>query len=201
MEIIPISAKRPNSTAIKAAASCIAAGGVVVFPSDTCYGLAADPTNPAAMKKLYRIKGRPREKAVSCIFSSVDAIEQWALLTPETRRILEMRLPGAFTFLLKPHAAYPIRDEDARVGARIPDNRFTQLLADAAGPYTATSANRSGEPSCYEVDDLLKQLGASESPDLVLDAGTLPSVPPSTVINLTTSPPAIVRQGSGVFNV
>jgi L-threonylcarbamoyladenylate synthase len=199
MKILHISPTEPGFEAVKAAAEYIANGGVVVFPSDSCYGLAADPRNSAAMEKLYLIKNRPAEKAVSCIFRSIDTIAEWAELSPAIITLLEMHLPGPFTFLLEPKLAYPLFSEDALVGARIPDHPFTQALSEAVGPYTATSANRSGEPSTYSIDELQSQLAGGELPDLLLDAGVLPAVAPSTVVDLTVSPPTIVRQGSGLF--
>jgi L-threonylcarbamoyladenylate synthase len=198
MEIIRIEPSNPAPEAIQAAADCIAAGRVVAFPSDTCYGLAVDPTNPAAMRKLYQIKARPQEKAVSCVFRSIDAIGEWAELIAELRAVLKNNLPGSFTFLLKPTGAYPL---DGLVGARIPDHPFTQALSEAIGQFTATSANRSGEPPCYSIGEMLAQLKNGELPDLTIDIGLLSVVPPSTVVNLTTSPPTIVRQGGGVFTI
>ncbi len=204
MKILTTSLSAPETSAIERAADALQRGGIVVFPSDTCYGLAADPAQPNAMVKLMRIKKRPSEKAVSCIFPSLEAINTWANIENWQSEILKKNLPGAFTFLLAPSSVYPLTEKGSLVGARIPESIFTQTLAKTFGkPYTATSANISGQPSAYSVDDLLAQFtGTKDSdrlPDLIIDAGVLPIVPPSTVVDLTVEPPKVVREGSALF--
>ena len=186
----------------------IASGGVAAIPTDTCYGLATDSTNLAAIERLYKIKRRPIEKAISCIFRDVSEAAQWAEIDFSQRKILEKYLPGFFTFLLKPTHAYPLKS--GLVGVRVPDFNFTRKLSLALGfPYTATSANISGLPACYSKDEFLGQVGDKAGggvektdvclPDLFVDAGVLPRVSPSTVVDLTVKPLRVLRQGGGEF--
>ncbi len=190
--------RQTDEAAVTEAASVLKGGGVVLFPSDTCYGLAVDALEPNALDRLYAMKMRPREKAVSCIFASIDAIAEYALVEREAREILERNLPGPFTFLLpaRPDSPLPF----LLIGARIPDCPLTQTLAHALGaPYTATSANISGRESCYDVKEFLHQYalaGLRDLPDLALDAGDLPRIPPSTVIDLSRGKPRTVRSGT-----
>ena len=178
---------------IDAAKKYIQEGKVIAFPSDTCYGLAVDPTNPEAMQRLYALKSRSPEKAVSIIFPSINAAKEWAKVPKGTEEILKSNLPGPFTFLLTPTPAYPLNTE--AVAIRIPDNPHTKKLSDVLGSsYTATSANISNEPACYSPSEMKVQ---GLHPDFIIDAGELPHNEPSTVIDLRSGEPVIVREGSG----
>lgn len=216
MKIIETILHMPDQSVVFEAAETIRKGGVVALPFDTCYGLAADPANSEAVQKLFRIKQRAEDKAVSCVFGSIAMIEDWALLTDSNRTILENNLPGCFTFLLEPNDAYPFAAQGALLGARIPDSPLTRALSlELGAPYTATSANISGKPAAYAVEQLLAQLEndytgaifvgsgihAVELPDIVIDAGPLPHLPVSTVVDLTVNPLRIVREGGGVLKM
>ena len=162
--------------------ACIAAGGVAVFPADTVYGLACDPTSPAAVSRLYALKGRPADKPAAVMFFSLRrALDALPELGPRTRAALEALLPGAVTLLLpNPLARYaPACGHDPwTLGLRVP---APGPLVDVAVPVMQSSANPSGgaDPrSLDEVDEALRT-GA----DLVVDGGTLPGTP-STVVDL-----------------
>ncbi len=201
MKIQRIQVDHVREADVAAAAAVLRAGGMVLFPSDTCYGLAVDPAQPAALERLYAIKLRPRERAVSCVFESIDAIAEYALVGTEARRVLELNLPGPFTFLLPPLPDAPL--PFPMVGARIPRYPPTRALARSFGrPYTATSANISGREPCYRVEDFIRQCtdaNVTDLPDLALDAGELPRTPPSTVVDLSTENLRIVRPGAGTL--
>lgn len=162
--------------------ACIAAGGVALFPADTVYGLACDPTSRAAVARLYALKGRPADKPAAVMFFSVErALDGLPELGPRTRAGLEALLPGAVTLLLpNPLARYPLAcgHDPWTLGLRVP---APGGLADVAVPVMQSSANPSGgaDPrSLDEVDEALR-MGA----DLVVDGGTLPGTP-STVVDL-----------------
>jgi len=161
---------------------CIASGGVAVFPADTVYGLACDPTSREAVARLYALKGRPADKPAAVMFFSLErALDALPELGPPTRAALQALLPGAVTLLLaNPLARYPLAcgHDPWTLGLRVP---APGLLAGVAVPVMQSSANRSGgaDPrSLDEVDDAVRK-GA----DLVVDGGTLPGIP-STVIDL-----------------
>ena len=195
MKILHAEGREISEAHIREVAQSLHAGGVTVIPTDTCYGLAADPTNARAMEKLFAIKQRPSEKSVSLIFASIDQIKIWAKISSAQELILKKNLPGPFTFLLEPMRAYPLA---GAVGARIPDFSFTARLSGVFGvPYTATSANISGNPSLYdskEVEDIYT--GAPVEPDLMLACGVLSPNAPSAVIDLRNDQIQIVRHSS-----
>jgi L-threonylcarbamoyladenylate synthase len=211
METKYIDINNLDSKIIRYAADVLSHGGVVVFPTDTSYGLAADPANEAAMKKLYAIKARNSGKPVSCIFKSIDQAQAWAKMDDRAEKILHANLPGPYTFLLAANTRYPLggdlpalaskvglpRLTRVKAGVRIPDFPVTSLLAELFDkPYTATSANLAGEPPAYSIAALMEQLkNESTLPDLILDVGTLPQNPPSTIVDLTGPEPAIIRKG------
>jgi L-threonylcarbamoyladenylate synthase len=162
--------------------ACIAAGGVAVFPADTVYGLACDPTSREAVSRLYALKGRPADKPAAVMFFSLPrALDALPELGPRTRAALDALLPGAVTLLLpNPLARYPLAcgHDPWTLGLRVP---APGVLADVAVPVMQSSANLSGgaDPrSLDEVDDALRA-GA----DLVVDGGPLPGTP-STVVDL-----------------
>lgn len=169
--------------AIMAAARVIRDGGVTMIPTDTCYGLAADTNNPAALKKLFSIKGRSDDKKVSSIYPSVENIANKFKLSPWQRSVLEKNLPGPFTFIISGESV------------RIPAYHFTQALAALLqSPFTATSANRSGADPLYSASDAEKEFGAA-LPDIIIDAGDLEKNPPSTVVDISTDIAKILRHG------
>ena len=195
MKILHADGREISEADIREVDQCLRAGCVTVIPTDTCYGLAADPTNARAMAKLFAIKQRSPEKSVSLIFASIDQIKIWAKISPVQELLLVKNLPGPFTFLLESARAYPLA---GAVGARIPDFSFIERLSGVFGaPYTATSANISGNPSLYdskEVEDIYT--GAPVEPDLMLACGVLSPNAPSAVIDLRNDQIQIVRHSS-----
>jgi L-threonylcarbamoyladenylate synthase len=180
---------------------CIEAGGVVVFPADTVYGLACDPENAQAVARLYELKGRPPTKPVAVMwFDPACALQVLPELGPRTRAALERLLPGAVTLLVpNPERRFPLAaGEGAALGVRVP--RLTQALeALATVPLAVlqSSANHAGGPDARTIDEVPDAI--REGADLVLDAGELPGTP-STVIDLRDYEDggewAIVREGA-----
>jgi L-threonylcarbamoyladenylate synthase len=161
---------------------CIAAGRVAVFPADTVYGLACDPTSREAIGRLYALKGRPADKPAAVMFFSLDhALAALPELGPRTRGALEALLPGPVTLLLaNPLARYPLAcgHDPWTLGLRVP---VPGVLAGVGVPVMQSSANLSGgaDPRSLEELDPAIRDGA----DLVVDGGTLPGTP-STVVDL-----------------
>ena len=161
---------------------CIAAGGVAVFPADTVYGLACDPTSREAVARLYALKGRPADKPAAVMFFSLGrALDALPELGPRLRAALQALLPGAVTLLLpNPLARYPLAcgPDPWTLGLRVP---APGVLAGVTVPVMQSSANRSGgaDPrSLDEVDPAIR-----DGADLVVDGGELPGTP-STVVDL-----------------
>jgi L-threonylcarbamoyladenylate synthase len=149
---------------------CIRAGGVVLFPADTVYGLAVDPGNAEAIERMYRIKGRPREKRSALMYFLVDAV-------PDLPAAARKLLPGPVTVILA----------DGR-GIRVPDGEPL-----AAIPVLQTSANPSGGPDPRRLEDVDPAIRAAV--DLEIDGGDLPGTP-STVVDLSGEEIRIVREGA-----
>ena len=194
---ISIDLNHINPAQLEEIAHRIINGEVGVISTDTCYGLATNPNIKSAIEKVYQIKNRDLEKQISCIYKNLDQIKFWSNLTTNQEKILKDNLPGAFTFVLTPNINYPLEGETA--GIRIPDNEFIKQLSQALDiPYTSTSANLAGQPSCYSIEEFLGQLKDHPfKPDFIVDAGKLPYQEPSTVIDIRTSEPKILREGSG----
>ena len=164
----------------------IAGGGVVVFPADTVYGLACDPSNEAAVARLYELKGRPPDKPAAVLFFDRDQ----ALLPelPErTRALMARLLPGAVT-LLVPSDRYPLAGGAGTLGVRVPD---IQPLGRA--PVLQSSANVAGGPDAPRLEDVPEAI--RRGADLVIDGGELPGTP-STVVDLRGEELRIVRVGA-----
>jgi L-threonylcarbamoyladenylate synthase len=172
-------------------------GGIILHPTDTVYGLAVDATNENAIKKLFELKQRPA-KAVIMVVRDLIQAEEYVEINNDARTLAEKFWPGALTLVLPKKKTVPdiLSAGLANIGIRIPDHPVTNSLSAAyENPYTSTSANLSGGPTSYKIEDALPQLDINLI-DLVINAGPLPEVPPSMVIDLTTDLPRILRQGS-----
>ena len=175
-------------------------GGVVMYPTDTLYGLGADAFSDKAVDKIYAIKGRDEKKPIHCIVADIAMAEEYAEVTDDARLLFERLLAGGLTVILKKREAVVggiARGLDT-IGIRIPHNDFCIQLAGAFGePFTATSANLAGHEHQWSVEAILKQLGPNaEIIDLIIDAGELPPSAPSTVVDLSGEEPLIVREGA-----
>lgn len=175
-------------------------GGLVVFPSDTVYGLLADSQNPKAVSKLLEFKERKPGQAVSVFVASKEMAKKYIKLNPNASNIFENLLPGPFTIICKSLHQTDLRleAENGTLGIRLPDYPLIlKLVREFGKPITATSANLSGKSSVHSIPALLKTLSKSKKQklDLILDAGKLPANKPSTVIDTTTGQLKTLRAG------
>jgi L-threonylcarbamoyladenylate synthase len=171
------------------------AGRAVVIPTDTVYGLAAMPGIPGAVDELFRIKGRPDDRPIAVLGTSVRALAGIALFDESARRLAERFWPGPLTMVL-PRAtgvSFPLGGGDTKgVGVRVPASDVALDLLGLAGPLAVTSANKSGHPPAHTVDDARDSLGGDV--DVFIDGGRCDGVP-STVVSLVDGL-RIVRAGS-----
>lgn len=179
--------------------------GLVVFPSDTVYGLLVDATDEKAVKKLIEFKNRPPGKAISVFVSNFSMIEDLVFLDERQRMILEKILPGPYTIVLKSKHKIStlLESEKKTLGIRFTNFRFINYLVDCFGkPITATSANLSNKSPHHSIKSLLKSLPKSKQKliDLIVDGGYLPRNKPSTVVDLTEENVKILRKGDKDFN-
>ncbi len=180
------------------AASVLRQGGIVLYPTDTLYGLGVDAQNIEALEKLRTLKGRERKKPVSLIVPDHETLEHHAHLHDGARAMAAKHLPGALTLVVpaKEHLPEALTLNGA-VGLRIPDDTFTLALGYAFGaPYTATSANLSGHQTQADPTDIVVSFGPRTSLiDLVIDDGVRDGGIPSTVVLYTGDTPLVLRDG------
>ncbi|MEM2874906.1 MAG: L-threonylcarbamoyladenylate synthase [Candidatus Hadarchaeales archaeon] len=181
--------------AILEAAGVLRSGGLVIYPTETVYGLGGDARSDTAVRKVFDAKGRKFDSPMSIALSSAGLVEKFAHLPPEARGILKL-LPGPLTIVLKAKGGLSrqIVSRSGTIGIRVPAQKVALSLIEAAGfPITSTSANVSGNPPPLTVDDALEQIG--DRVDLALDAGRCEGGIPSTVVDLTVKPFRILRKG------
>jgi L-threonylcarbamoyladenylate synthase len=197
MELIQLN-DRNFAQAVKQAADTLAKGGIVLYPTDTLYGLAVDALNVEALERLRALKGREKKKPISVVVSGVAAIETHAEVHPSAAWYAKRYLPGALTMVLpgKDHLPKELMLNGA-VGIRIPNDAFALALAEKfSNPFTATSANTSGIPTPATANEIIRQFGSlAHAIDLVIDAGTRESEHGSTVITFREGVPYILREG------
>ena len=172
------------------------AGGLVVYPTDTAYGLGADPFQGEAVERAYLAKGRPRTDPVSMAVADVAEIFRFGERTTIAEAFCGKNLPGPYTVVLRATAAAPrpILSNDGRIALRIPAHPIPRLLTKAFGPITSTSANLHGKTSPTTCEEAREQLG--DRVDLYVDGGPTPLRGESTVVDLSGSRAKIIRAGT-----
>src|SRR5688572_4569017 len=195
---LPINPVSPESEAIAVAAGAVRAGRIVAIPTDTLYGLAADPFNVDAVARIYQLKGRGSDRALPLVAADVDQIAATLGVLPTLARLLAVRFwPGPLTMLMPAPERLPadVTGGTGRVGVRVPAHAVPRALCAACGmPLTATSANQSGRPATNSPDAIVEPL--ADGIDALLDAGITPGGPPSTIVDVTDATPRIIRQGA-----
>ena len=187
--------------AIKKAVRVLAEGGLIIYPTETCYGVGVDATNPDAVKKLLAYKDRPEGKAISVAVADEAMAREYVDVNETAQNLYENFLPGPITVISESkHKIAPgIEAEDGSLGIRIPNYPFTlELIKQFGKPITATSANLSGRKTPYAIKDILDNTSEKNRKliDLVIDAGELPHNPPSTVVDTRLNDERILREGS-----
>ena len=178
------------------AVECLRSGGIVAVPTDTVYGLGADPFNSDAVQKLYTFKGRPDGKPIPLVLSSVSDVYRVAQnLTGYFFHLTDRFWPGGLTIIVEARDLLPVLTAGGNtVGVRIPDNPLLlQILQAFGGPAAITSANFSGEPPATSPQEIDEELASRI--DLIVDGGKTPGPIPSTVYDISVSPPFIRRYG------
>ncbi len=190
-----------HETELVEAISLLKNGGVVVVPTETAYGLAADATNPEAVERVQKIKGREAWKTPPLIVDSVEMAEQYLEITPKLRKLVETHWPGPLTIIgqaKESKLSKQVIREDGTIAVRVSSNDVVRQISTILSvPIVATSANMSGQGECYSVEDVREQFkDQQDQPDYYLDAGLLEQKPPSTIIKEQDGEVVVVRQGS-----
>ncbi len=198
-KIIKVDASSPDEKTLEQAAGLVLKGEVIVSPTDTGYAFSADALNTRAVAKVFHLKGRSFANPIHVAVNSIDEAEKYARINEVARYLAKRYLPGALTLVMPKKDIVPamlVAGLDS-VGIRIPDNRIILRLAEITGkPLTVTSANISGKPSTYSVEEITAQLGENiQLVAMILDQGPLKIREVSTIVDLSTSPPQLIRQG------
>ena len=188
----------PQRDAIEEAATWILAGAVVAIPTDTLYGLAVDPFNADAVARLFAIKGRDAARALPLVAADRRQVEStMGRLTGDAARLAERFWPGPLTLVIPAPAslAAAVIGSGRTVGVRVPNHDVLRaVLAICGKPVTATSANLSGQAPTEDPDRVERELGRRV--DFLLDTGATPGGAPSTIVDVTRTPPTLVRAGA-----
>ena len=193
MKILKTDNSSPDENRINEAIDVLANGGVVIYPTDTVYGLGANIFNNRAVRNVFKIKQRSLLKPLSILVPDTDTIELIAKISIYQKDMIDKYLPGPQTFILNKTPVVPrvVTGGLNHVGVRVPKNEIACTLA-SLFPITTTSANLSNENVLSTPKDILNQLGCDV--DLVIDVGPLESNKSSTIVDLTTLQPTFIRR-------
>jgi L-threonylcarbamoyladenylate synthase len=196
MKIIKIDGTNPDYDKIRIARMAMKKGSIIIYPTDTVYGIGANVFDEKAILKVFSIKKRALNKPLSICISRIEDIKQVAQMDVKAETVIRNLLPGPFTIILKKNdnISSLLTAGSDKIGIRIPDNSICMDLSKEF-PITSTSANLSGYDIPESADGVLKQLGSSV--DIMMDAGICKHGIPSTVIDMTVYPPKVLREGAG----
>ena len=199
-DVLPVDFENPETcrAPLQNIRSVLNAGGVIAFPTDTFYGLGADPFNPEALLKIFQIKQRPADNPLLVLIHTRDSLEiLTSEVTDNARLLMERFWPGPLTLVFKASPQMPdeLTAEPGTIGVRLPGHPFTRrLLQELGQPLTAPSANISGEREPVTAQEVAKTLG--DTLNLIVDGGPAPGGQLSTVLDTTTEPPTLIREGA-----
>jgi L-threonylcarbamoyladenylate synthase len=196
-EIVTVDPAGPEA-AFSRCREVISSGGVIAYPTDTFYGLGADPKNPAAVKKLFSLKGRLADRPILVLIPDQAAVKDWAAeITPQAEDLMRKFWPGPLTlvFTAKKGVLPELTAGMGTIGLRIPGNELTrQLLAYLGAALTGTSANVSGGPDPRTAEEV--EASFAGKVDLILDSGSTAGGKPSTIVDVRFQMPKIIREGA-----
>jgi L-threonylcarbamoyladenylate synthase len=184
---------------IQEAAKTIISGGIIVYPTETVYGIGASALDEQAILRVFQIKKRPLSMPIFLAVSSLDMLDRVAELGQDDREILELLMPGPVSVLVRRKGIVPdvLTAGSPLVGIRYPDHEMALRIIDAAGPITSTSANRTGLPPPASADEVSSEI--ANRVEMVLDGGKCKFGLPSTLLDLTSR--KIVRPGAELEKV
>ncbi len=205
MDIVKINPDIPDKKIITGAVQILKKGGVVMYPTDTAYGLAADVKSREGIEKIYSIKGRMQNKTLPLIAGSTEMASRYVEWTPVGKKLARKFWPGPLTLVLESRIMnleskicrkYIIRQ--GKIAIRMPDNKIAQMISRELGrPITSTSANISNHPECYSAAEFLNQaIGNKWLPNLILDAGRLKKRKLSTIVDAAKDQMIVIRKGT-----
>jgi tRNA threonylcarbamoyl adenosine modification protein (Sua5/YciO/YrdC/YwlC family) len=197
MKRIQIHSENPQIRYLKGAADVLRNGGLLIYPTDSVYGLGCDLFNKNAVEKIYKIKGNDKRKLLSFICPDLKRISEYASVSNTAYKIMRRLLPGPYTFILNATKQVPkiLLEKRKTVGIRVPDNIVCQaLLSEFGRPIISTSACLHEEEFLSDPDEIVETF--AHLVDLFLDTGP-GGLELSTIIDFTQEEPVVVRQGKG----
>jgi L-threonylcarbamoyladenylate synthase len=191
MRVIKINRHRISRRALEEAVRVLSTGGVVAYPTDTAYGLAADPSRRSAVARIFAIKGREKGKPLPLIAASIGQAKSFVIFGGLALKMARLHWPGPLTIVA------PRRAVGRAIAIRGPASAGARGIAKGfGGPITSTSANVSGRPATYSGNAVARMFkNRNAVPDLLLDAGTLPLRPASTIVAVRRGKIVVLRQG------
>ena len=188
----------PDSGLIAAAAAAVTTGEVICFPTTGLYGLGADATNPEAVKRVFEIKQRPPDRPVLILIDSINQLEDLVVrIPPIGQHLMEKFWPGKLTIVFEAGPSVPdiLIAGTGRIGIRLPGHPVARaIVSELKCPLTGTSANISGEPGCHRISNLAESIANAVS--IVIDCGVLEGGAGSTVVDVSSDEPVVLREGS-----
>ncbi len=200
-----ISPRQDEPSLIRQAVKVLKKGGVVIYPTETCYGIGVGATNHNAVEKLIKYKGDRKNKPISVAVCDKEMAKEYIEFNPAAENIFDNFLPGPITVICrgKHKVDAKLESEQGTLGLRYPKHDLALKIIRAFGkPITSTSANVSNGKTPYEIADILNNISAKKKEliDLIIDAGRLSYHPPSTIVDTTLNDPQVLRQGEFVFD-
>jgi L-threonylcarbamoyladenylate synthase len=193
----PVGDPDEREAAVEAATLAIRRGNLIVLPTDTVYGIAADAFDPAAVRKLLAAKGRGREMPPPVLVSSVTTLDALAVGVPQwARALVEQFWPGPLTLVCTQQASlqWDLGDTRGTVAVRMPDHSVALEILERTGPLAVSSANLTGRPPATDADQAEEMLG--DAVTAIVDDGPTPGETPSTIIDVTLEQGRVLRPGA-----
>jgi len=201
--LIRIYNENPNEREIEKVVSVLRDGGIVIYPTDTLYGIGCDALNVRAVEKICDLKGiNPQKSNLSIICNDLSDISEYAKVSTPIFKLMKRNLPGPFTFILPTTSSLPkIYKNKKTVGIRVPDNNIIrEIVAQLGNPVLSTSVKDEEEEIEYSVNPELIHEKWGSIADIVIDGG-IGGTEASTVVDCTSGDPEIIRQGKGMLNL
>jgi Sua5/YciO/YrdC/YwlC family protein len=201
--LIKLYNENPNPREIEKVVSVLRDGGIVIYPTDTLYGIGCDALNVRAVEKICDLKGiNPQKSNLSIICNDLSIISEYAKVDTPTFKLMKRNLPGPFTFILPTTSSLPkIYKNKKTVGIRVPDNNIIrEIVVQLGNPVLNTSVKDDDEEIEYVTNPELIHEKWGDIADIVIDGG-FGGIDPSTVVDCTSGEPEIIRQGKGMLNL
>lgn len=201
--LLKIHPDMPSARHIKMVVDCLSDGGVIIYPTDTVYGLACDIFKPKAFERIAQIKGIRKEKAnFTFVFTDLSQLSDFTKpISNEVFRLMRNSLPGPFTFILNANNNVPkiLQSKKKTVGIRIPENNIAlEIVRELGNPIMTTSIHDEDSILEYTTDPELIYEKYQNIVDMVVDGGPGDNIP-STIIDCTGQEPLVIREGKGVI--